>query len=146
MKNVKKKDATTAHNHQEGKKVNKKFVLTALLLSSSLAHAWDFGLKADAQHASTNNVNLTNTAPIKDSYNTLSGYVQTKDDEFRFRLKGKYEKYQKQTENNNYVFDLSLQYKRTKTNEFTLSLFKQTYNGTPQVVTDTTSDNKGGKI
>ena len=109
-------------------------------------YAWDFGAKAGIQHTTTDNVNSTATAPISDSYNTLTGYIQEKNDEFRLRLKGKYDKYAKQTENNNYVADLSLQYKRTKMNDYTFSVFKQVYNGTPIDTTGSTSDNNGGKI
>jgi hypothetical protein len=123
-------------------------ILSFLALTSFITNvrAWDTTVKLDAQHASTDNVNLTSTDPISDTYNTYGGYLQTKNDEFKFKLRGKTEKYNKQKENDNYSFDLSAQYKRTKTDDYTFAVFKQTYNGTPAVTTDTTSDNNGGRL
>lgn len=113
----------------------------------SNAHAvWDFSLKGDLQKAFTDNVNLTNTEQISDNFTILSGYAQARDEVWRLRLKGKVEKYAQQQENDNYSTDLSLQYKRTKNNDFTFALFKQVYNGTPLVSTDTTSDNSGVRL
>jgi hypothetical protein len=126
--------------------MKKIFVLNTLFCFISQAHAWDFGLKADAQQAYTDNVNLTGTNPISDSYSTFGGYLQAKDEAFKIKLKAKAEKYKLQKENDNYSFDLSLQYKHTKTNDYTFALFKQVYNGTPLVTTDTTSDNSGGRL
>ncbi|MDD4976332.1 MAG: hypothetical protein PHY93_18380 [Bacteriovorax sp.] len=126
--------------------MKKLFVLNALLCFTSQAYAWDYSLKADVQQAYTDNVNLTSTNPISDSYSTFGGYLQTKNEIFKIKFKGKTEKYKLQTENNNYIFDLSLQYKHTKSNDYTFALFKQVYNGTPLVSTDTTSDNSGGRL
>lgn len=125
----------------------KKLTLALLVMTSaSASHAWDFSLKGDAQKAFTDNVNLTNTNPITDDFTTLSGYLQMKSESWRLRLKGKMEKYSKQTENDNYSTDLSLQYKRNKNQDYTFAVFKQVYNGTPQVTTDTTSDNTGYRL
>lgn len=124
----------------------KKTTIALLLTTAASAHAWDFSLKGDAQRTFTDNVNLTNVSPITDSYSVLSGYLQTKNDTWKLKLKGKLEKYSKQTENDNYTTDLSLQYKRTKNNDYTIGVFKQVYNGKPLVSTDTTSDNSGLRL
>ncbi len=126
--------------------MKKILILNALICFAPASHAWDFSAKADAQQASINNVNLTNTNPESDTYSILNGYVQTKDDTFKIKLKGRTEKYKTHSENDNYSVDLSLQYKRTKTNEYTFALFKQVYYGTPLVSTDTSSDNSGGRL
>ena len=109
-------------------------------------YAWDFGIKGNVQTTSTDNVNLTETTPISDNYLTFGGYVQAKDDSLKFKLKAKTEKYNKQKENDNYSADLSAQYKKSKESEFTFGVFKQTYNGTPLVSTDSTSDNSGARL
>ena len=109
------------------------------------AKAMDFSFKANAVHNVTDNVNLTNTNPIADTYQTLSGFLQLKNEDFKFRLKGKLDKYKKQDENSNYSTELSGSYKHTKSSEYILSIFNQVYNGIPAVTTDTTSDNKGAR-
>lgn len=76
----------------------------------------------------------------------MGGYVQAKDEDLKFKLKAKTEKYKKQKENDNYSGDLSAQYKRNKEFEFTAGVFKQVYTGTPLVSTDTTSDNSGARL
>lgn len=124
----------------------KKIAIALLLTTAPGAHAWDFSVKGDAQKAFTDNINLTNTNPIKDDFTILSGYLQAKNETWRLKLKGKMEKYTNQQENDNYITDLSLQYKRTKNNDYTLAVFKQVYNGVPLVSTDTTSDNSGLRL
>lgn len=124
----------------------KRTLATALVLLSSNAFSWDFGARVDAQRSSTNNVNLTDTDPISDQFSTVGGYLQAKGDIYKLKLKGRLEKYQKQTENDNYSADLSLQYKPTKNKDFTFAVFNQVYNGTPAVSTDTTSDNNGARV
>jgi hypothetical protein len=121
-------------------------LLPVLIFSVQNVYSWDFGAKGDFQKAFTDNVNLTNTDPIKDNFSILSGYLQAKNEKWRLKLKGKVEKYSKQSENDNYTTDLGLQYKRTKNNDYTFSVFKQVYNGTPLVSTDTTSDNSGARL
>lgn len=123
-------------------------LLSAVILFSvsSGIYAWDFSLKADAQKEHTDNVNFTSTNPIADNITSYGGYLQTKNDTFKIKLKGKVEKYQNQNVNDNYATDLSLQYKRTKDNSFTFSVFKQVYNGVSLLNTDTTSDNSGGRL
>ena len=124
----------------------KKMTMILFVILASKSFAWDFGFKADAQHASTDNVNLTNTNPTSDTYNTFGGYIQTKSDHVKIKLKGKVEKYKTDNANDNYSTDLSLQYKPDKENEFVASFFKQVYNGASLISTDTTSDNNGGKL
>lgn len=121
-------------------------IITALLFFAPVTYAWDFSAKADVQRSSTDNVNLTNTSPISDTYSALSGSLQTQDDIYRIRLKGKTEKYNKTTENDNYSLDLSLRYKLNATNNYTVAIFKQVYSGVPLVTTDATSDNTGGRL
>ena len=128
-------------------KMNLFFIVTTFFFINPKSYAWDFSVKADTQRASTDNVNLSSSATaISDTYSTFGGYLQTKNDTFKLKLKGKFEKYSKQTENNNYFYDLSLQYKRNKNNDYTFSVFKQVYDGVPLVSTDTTSDNNGGRF
>lgn len=117
-----------------------------LTLFSLNSYAWDFSIKGDAQRASTDNVNLASTAQVSDSYTTFSGYLQAKNENYKFKLKGKTDKYTQQKENDNYSTDLSLQYKHSKNDSYTVGVFKQVYNGTPVLVTDTTSDNDGARF
>ncbi|MBC7538123.1 MAG: hypothetical protein H7281_04840 [Bacteriovorax sp.] len=126
--------------------MKKLLILNLLICFAPQAYAWDFGFKADAQESFTDNVNLTNTNSISDSFYSYGGYLQTRNEIFKLKLKAKAEKYNLQKENDNYSFDLSMQYKRTKNNDFTFALFKQVYNGIPLVSTDTTSDNNGGRL
>lgn len=118
----------------------------ALITICGNAIAWDFTAKGDFQRYNTSNVNLTNTAPISDTVNAVSGYLQTKNEKYRIKLRGKKEQYANQVANDNYFVDLSLQYKHSKINDYTISIFKQVYNGASIVSTDTTSDNTGAKI
>jgi hypothetical protein len=126
--------------------MKKQLAFISLLTLSANVSAWDFGLKADLQYASTDNVNLTSTAPISDTYSTLGGYLQTKNESLKIKLRGKKEQYTKQKENDNYSADLSLQYIHSKNDDYTFSVFKQAFSGTPLVNTDTTSDNSGGRL
>ncbi len=125
----------------------KKVMLATILFSTvNQANAWNFSFKADVQHSSTDNVNLTSNSPTSDTFNSLGGYIQTKDDSFKIKLRGKTEKYKSQTANDNYSMDLSLQYKQTKALDYTVNVFKQVYNGSGIVSTDSTSDNTGGRL
>lgn len=126
--------------------MKKLIIINALICFCPATYAWEFSAKADVQQASTNNINLTNTNPETDSYSILNGHVQTKDDIYKIKFKAKAEKYKTHTENDNYTLDLSLQYKRTKNNDYTFAIFKQVYNGVPLVTTDTSSDNSGARI
>lgn len=117
-----------------------------LLLQATSLYAWDFGAKLDAQRAGTDNVNLANTSKISDTYSTYGGYLQAKSETFKFKLKGKLEQYSKETSNDNYSTDFSVQYKPDKTMDFTAAVFKQVYNGTSLISTDTTSDNNGARF
>lgn len=124
----------------------KRISLIIFLLAITNAHAWDLGAKFDAQRSNTNNVNLTTTSPTSDSYNTLSAYGQVKNEKWKYKLKFRSEKYATEKANNNNIADFSVQYKRTKTNDFTLNIFRQTYTGTTAVNNDTSSDNNGYKL
>ena len=126
--------------------MNKLLIFNSILLFSFNLYAWDFGLKADFERATTNNVDLSNTNPVSDTYSTYGGYVQVKDNVYKIKLKAKAEKYKLRTVNDNYTFDLSFQYKPTKQNNYTFAAFKQTYNGIPASSTDTASDNNGGRF
>lgn len=123
----------------------KKITLILIFTSFNL-NAWDFIAKGNIQQSRTSNVNNTNTGAIPDKYTALDGYLQEKNDQFKIKLKGKREQYQNQTANNNYSVDLSLQYKHSKSDDYTVGIFKQVYNGANIVSTDTTSDNNGGRI
>lgn len=116
---------------------------TLIFLISHTSYGWVSGGKVSAQTSSADNVNLTSTSPTKDHYTTLTGYLQTKNDTFKLKLKGRTEKYNSQNTNNNYHADLSLQYRRSNDDDYTFALFKQSYNGPTIVSTDTTSDNTG---
>jgi hypothetical protein len=118
----------------------------ALFAISQSLYCWDMGGKLDAQRSSTSNVNLTETSPIKDTYSTLRGYLQAKNDTFRIKLRGRKEKYTLQNANDNYFADLSLQYKHSQEDDYTIGIFKQAYDGPTIVSTDTTSDNLGGRF
>lgn len=122
-------------------------VLALLMLSNTTSlFAWDFGAKADAQKFFTDNVGLTGTDRISDSYTTYGGYLQLKNKIFKVKAKAKTEKYQKQKENDNYTIDLSFQYKHSKQDDYSLAIFKQVYNGTPSGSSDSTSDNSGARL
>jgi hypothetical protein len=126
--------------------MNKLLIFNGLLFFSLNLYAWDFGIKADMKRANTDNVDLSNSDPVSDTYDTYGGYVQAKDNIFKIKLKAKAEKYKLRTANDNYTLDLSLQYKHTKNNDYTFAVFKQTYNGIPATSTDTASDNNGGRF
>jgi len=126
--------------------MNKLLIFNSILLFSFNLYAWDFGVKADFQRATTNNVDLSNTNPVSDTYSTYGGHVQVKDNVYKIKLKAKAEKYKLRTVNDNYTFDLSFQYKPTKHNDYTFAVFKQTYNGITATSTDTASDNNGGRF
>lgn len=122
-------------------------MLSTFIFFTPNLYAWNITFKADTQRASTNNVNLsTSSNTISDNYSTYGSYLQAKNDTFKIKIKGKMVKYTQQKENDNYSYDLSLQYKRNKNNDYTFSLFKQVYNGTTLTSTDTTSNNNGGRI
>lgn len=123
----------------------KRYIIFAIAACTN-AVAWDQSARLDLQRSQTNNVNLTDIGTVSDSYNSLGAYIQTHNDQYKFKLKGRLEKYVQQAENDNYSIDLSAQYKLTKLNNFTTNIFKQTFNGTPLVSTDTTSDNQGFKL
>ena len=126
--------------------MNKLFIFNSILFFSINLYAWEFGVKADLQRASTNNVDLSSTGAVSDTYSTYGGYVQVKDNVYKIKLKAKAEKYKLRTVNDNNTFDLSLQYKPTKHNDYTFAVFKQTYNGVTATSTDTASDNNGGRF
>lgn len=104
------------------------------------------GGKLDAQRSSTSNVNLAETSPIKDTYSTIRGYLQAKNETFKIKLRGRNEKYKFQNANDNYFPDLSLQYKHSQEDDYTLGIFKQIYDGPIIISTDTTSDNLGARF
>lgn len=125
----------------------KKILFFLVLLSMGPnSYCWDIGAKIDAQRSSTSNVNLSDTLPIKDSYTTLKGYLQAKNEFFKIKLRARNEKYQFQNANDNYFADLGVQYKRSPDDDYTLGVFKQGYNGASIVSTDTTSDNTGARF
>lgn len=123
------------------------FVFLLAFQFSINLYAWDWSLKADTQRFSTDNVNLSSSgSAVSDTYSSFGGYIQTRNDQFRIKLKGKSEQYTKQNENDNYLYELSLQYKRNKNTDFTFAVFNQVYNGASLISTDSTSDNRGGRI
>lgn len=122
-----------------------KFFLISLLLITSKSFAWDFGGKAEIERSSTDNANLTDMVPISDTYLSLNGYVQAKNEMFKVKFRAKKEKYHTQLANDNYLTDFSVQYKHSKNDDYTLAVFKQVYDGTTIISTDITSDNYGAK-
>lgn len=124
-----------------------KFILAFIVFSvSTNTFAWEYSFKGDVLRSFTDNVNLTSAEEITDAYTTIGAYVQTKNETYKIKLRGRLDKYQKQIENDNYATDLSFQYKRTNNNVFTASIFNQVYYGIPVVSTDTTSDNRGARL
>ncbi len=118
----------------------------SLIFINSTLYAWDTTFKADLQRSSTDNANLTSSSPIADTYYTLGGTVQTKNDEFKLKAKFKKDQYTKEKTNDSTTTDISLQYKYNKAYEYTLSVSKQVYNYVPITTNDTTSDNTGAKF
>ncbi|MBC7714425.1 MAG: TonB-dependent receptor [Rhizobacter sp.] len=126
--------------------MKKIFPVVLLMSFSSIVSAWDFGIKGNLQGGSTSNVNLTSTNELSDTYKLLGGYAQIKNEEWKFKLRAKGEKYTKETVNDNYSGDLSAQYKGFKDIALTVGVFKVVYNGKNLINTDTTSDNTGGRF
>lgn len=124
----------------------KYWFLFILLLGSSNTYCWDFASKLDIQRSTTNNVNLAEINPIKDNFTTLRGYIQTKNELFKVKFRGRMEKYKLQNANDNYLLDLSLAYKHSLYDDYTFGIFKQAFDGPTIISTDTTSDNIGGKF
>lgn len=120
------------------------FMLILLALNAS-AMAWDFSSKGNIQTVKTNNVNLTTTSPIADTYLLFGGYIQAKNDNLKFKLKAKNEKYKDQKTNDNYSADLGVQYKANNS-EYNFGVFNQVYNGATLTSSDTTSDNSGARV
>jgi hypothetical protein len=110
------------------------------------ASAWDFGLKGNYQFSRTDNVNSTATAKIKDKFTTANLAAQVKNKKIKLRIKGKLEKYKKQTDNDYYSADVNLQYKFTKDLDFNLGAFKLVYNNIPAISSDTSSNNSGARL
>lgn len=112
----------------------------------SQAFSWDFGAKLEIERSNTDNVNLSDSAQVKDSYNTLNGYLQVKDDTYKIKLRAKKDQYHVLNANDNYLLDLSTQFKHTQNDDYTLGIFKQVYDGATIISTDTTSDNQGARL
>jgi hypothetical protein len=108
--------------------------------------AWTFGFKGGAQYSNTDNVNASSTDRINDSFNDFDLMAQAKTDAVKIKIKGKVEKYTKETANDFYSSEGSLQYKPTKANDYNISVYKLVYNNTPAISSDTSSDNQGAKI
>ena len=109
------------------------------------AHSWDFGFKGYGQYSSSDNVNLSQTK-ISDTYKTIDLVAQVKNEKFKFKLKGKLEKYNKETSNDFYNTDFNIQYKRNKLNDYNLGIFKLVYNNIPAISSDTSSNNSGARF
>jgi hypothetical protein len=116
------------------------------LVFTSQSFAWDFGAKLEFERSSTDNVNLTEAAQVKDSYNTLNGYLQVKNETYKIKLRAKKDQYHVQQANDNYLMDLSAQYKHSSNDDYTFGVFKQVYDGATIISTDTTSDNLGARL
>ena len=115
-------------------------ILTSIFSLNGLA--WDFTYRLNANQSKTNNVNQDSTNvsdTISDYYLTL----QTKQSDWKVKLKGQLETYQTVTDNDFYSLDLSTTYNRTPDNDLTIGIFKTTYHHTPAVSSDTASDNSG---
>lgn len=122
-----------------------KTILFSLILFSLDAYSWDFGFKGSGQYSSSDNVNLSQTK-ISDTYRTLDLAAQVKNEKFKFKLKGKVEKYKNETANDFYNTDFNIQYKRTKLNDYNLGVFKLVYNNIPAISSDTSSNNSGARL
>lgn len=103
------------------------------------------GGSLEIKRTSTDNVNQTHLNHVDDSYLTLSGYAQVKDQKNRLRLKLKVTDYNKYSANDTRYLEFNY---RRKENEFTyydFSLFQEKYPETSLIVNDGTSDNNGAK-
>lgn len=126
--------------------MKKKLSLIIFFIFSYNSYCWDFGGKLDTQITNTDNANLSETSPVKDNLTMFRGYLQVKNEKYKIKLKAKNEKYNSQNANDNYLADLSLQYRHSDNDDYTFGVFKQAYNGSSIVSTDTTSDNAGFRL
>jgi hypothetical protein len=123
----------------------KKIFIILLTLISLDGFAWDFTYKINANQSKTSNVNQDSTNisdTISDYYLTL----QTKQSDWKVKLKGQLETYQTVTDNDFYSLDLSTTYNRTPDNDISVGVFQTTYHHTPVIYSDTASDNNGVRV
>ena len=123
-----------------------KIILSLLISIASLnVYAWDYSIRGDLSQRTTDNVNGTATALVKDKYSTFNTYGQVKDKEDRFRLKFRATRYDKTTANDSNYFEGSYQrrFDDDLEDSFTLKFFSEKYTQTPTLSTDTSSDNRG---
>ena len=119
-------------------------IITTCLFSLS-GFAWDFTYKLNANQSKTSNVNQDSTNisdTITDYYLTL----QTKQSDWKVKLKSQLETYQTVTDNDFYSLDLSTSYNRTPDNDISVGVFKTTYHHTPAIYSDSASDNTGVRL
>jgi hypothetical protein len=123
----------------------KVFFLTQLIITSPSLLAWDLSFKGDLSRKSTDNVNATNTQLKSDTIKIFSAYLQSRDENDRFRLKFKANRYTSVRENNSNTVEASYQRKFSSdlSDNFQFKLFKEKYLMTPTLSGDTSSDNQG---
>ena len=125
------------------------FLLLLIIFgSSSPVKAWDFSFKGDLTQKSTDNVNYSSTDLVSDRVKVFGAYFQVKDENDRFRLRFKANRYVKIVENNSNMLEVSYQRKFSKdlSDSFQFKVFSEKYTTIPTIYGDTTSDNKGGEV
>ena len=123
----------------------KKLLLFLFVAGSLKGYAWDFTYKLNANQTKTSNVNQDDTN-IQDTITDYYLILQTKQDDWKIKLKTQLETYQKVSDNDFYTLDLGTTYNRTKANDITVGVFKTTYHHTPAIYSDTASDNSGVRL
>lgn len=123
----------------------KYFCLFSLFFSNAL-FAFDWTFKTDFTRNSTNNVNSSSTK-VSDTYSDLIGTLTAKNDQNKFKLKAKIEKYSKTTDYDNNTITGSYVFKPTKLREYQIDLSQQSYKVNGAVTnSDTASDNRSLKL
>ena len=123
-------------------------LIVTLLAVAPKIYAWDFSFKGNFLHKTTDNVNASNSTLVSDTINTISAYGQLKDENDRFRLRLKANRYGKTKANNNNSYDVNYQRKFSSDlgDNFQIKLFKEKYITAPTIAGDTSTDNRGAEV
>lgn len=122
----------------------KLFLLIPLWIGN--LYAWDYNIYTLFQHSTSNNYYQATTANEHDTFNTMTGTIQMSNQRNIVYVQYSSQQYANINANDNYSTNLTWTYHQTKKHDYTLSIFGQKYLQPPTNVTDTSSNNIGGKI
>jgi hypothetical protein len=118
------------------------FCLTYISLCTNLS-AWDYSYRANALYSITNNVKYVAEKEKSDHFQTVMISGQMKNENYKIKLKGKVEKYNRQKTSDFYATDLNVQYKTTPTSDLNVGANKLGFYHKPKNTTEKRDDNSG---